>query len=103
MSPHKFKDYSMVKMDKDVRVVNATAVATILDLNTLLEDSIVRHGVENIGIIARMSEDTQTREGDCQITSFDSSMPHIVRMDCRRNHKDELKGIWKSWDDAKKT
>ncbi|MBA0798289.1 hypothetical protein Gohar_008895 [Gossypium harknessii] len=27
MSPHKFKDYSMVKMDKDVRVVNATAYA----------------------------------------------------------------------------
>ncbi|MBA0613181.1 hypothetical protein Godav_013672 [Gossypium davidsonii] len=24
-----------------------------------------------------MSEDTQSREGDCQITSFDSSMPHI--------------------------
>ncbi|MBA0828311.1 hypothetical protein Goarm_012998 [Gossypium armourianum] len=50
-----------------------------------------------------MSEDTQSREGDYQITSFDSSMPHIVRMDCRRNHKDELKGIWKSWDEAKKT
>ncbi|MBA0613183.1 hypothetical protein Godav_013672 [Gossypium davidsonii] len=49
-----------------------------------------------------MSEDTQSREGDCQITSFDSSMPHIVRMDCRRNHKDKLKGIWKSWDEAKK-
>ncbi|MBA0556160.1 hypothetical protein Golob_026287 [Gossypium lobatum] len=24
MSSHKFKDYSMVKMDKDVRVANAT-------------------------------------------------------------------------------
>ncbi|MBA0577067.1 hypothetical protein Golob_027761 [Gossypium lobatum] len=24
-------------------------------------------------------------------------------MDCRRNSKDKLKGIWKSWDDAKKT
>ncbi|MBA0856406.1 hypothetical protein Goshw_027947 [Gossypium schwendimanii] len=43
------------------------------------------------------------REGDCQITSFNSSMPYIVRMDCRRNHKDKLKEIWKSWDDAKKT
>ncbi|MBA0759052.1 hypothetical protein Gotri_021987 [Gossypium trilobum] len=27
MSPHKFKDYSMVKMDIDVRVVNATVDA----------------------------------------------------------------------------
>ncbi|MBA0554121.1 hypothetical protein Golob_013246, partial [Gossypium lobatum] len=23
-------------------------------------------------------------------------------MDCRRNHKDELKGIWQSWNEAKK-
>ncbi|MBA0672603.1 hypothetical protein Goklo_023873 [Gossypium klotzschianum] len=34
-------------------------------MNTLRKDSVVRHGVENIGIIARMSEDTQSREGDC--------------------------------------
>ncbi|MBA0648329.1 hypothetical protein Goklo_016078 [Gossypium klotzschianum] len=40
-----------------------------------------------------MSEDTQSREGDCQIASFDSSLPKIVLMDCRRNCKDELKGI----------
>ncbi|MBA0780141.1 hypothetical protein Gotri_004281, partial [Gossypium trilobum] len=45
-----------------------------------------------------MSEDTQSKEGDCQITSSDSSLPQIVRMDCRRNCKDELKGIWQSWD-----
>ncbi|MBA0630546.1 hypothetical protein Godav_002633 [Gossypium davidsonii] len=49
MSPHKFKNYSMVKMDIDVCVANATA------------------GVENIGVIARMSEDTQSKEGDFQI------------------------------------
>ncbi|MBA0576723.1 hypothetical protein Golob_024228 [Gossypium lobatum] len=24
-------------------------------------------------------------------------------MDCRRNREDKLKGIWQSWDDAKKT
>ncbi|MBA0549339.1 hypothetical protein Golob_020375, partial [Gossypium lobatum] len=24
-------------------------------------------------------------------------------MDCRRNHEDKLKGIWQSWDKAKKT
>ncbi|MBA0638003.1 hypothetical protein Godav_028936 [Gossypium davidsonii] len=50
-----------------------------------------------------MSEDTQGREGDCQIASFDSSLPQIVRLDCRRNHEDVFKGIWKSWDEAKKT
>ncbi|TYH67235.1 hypothetical protein ES332_D06G174900v1 [Gossypium tomentosum] len=50
-----------------------------------------------------MLEDTQRREGDCQIACFDSSLPQIVRMDCRRNRKDELRGIWKSWDIAKKT
>ncbi|MBA0822401.1 hypothetical protein Goarm_019206 [Gossypium armourianum] len=98
MSPHKFKDYSMVKMDIDVCVANVTVVASIFDMNTLQGDSIVRHGVENIGIIVRMSEDTQSREGDSQIASFDSSLPQIVRMDCRRNHKDKLKGIWQSWD-----
>ncbi|MBA0734227.1 hypothetical protein Gogos_018167 [Gossypium gossypioides] len=49
-----------------------------------------------------MLEDTQSREGDFQIACFDSSLPQIVRMDCRRNHEDELKGIWQSWDDAKK-
>ncbi|MBA0796230.1 hypothetical protein Gohar_007014 [Gossypium harknessii] len=58
MSPHKFKDYSMVKMDIDVHVANATVVASIFDMNTLREDLIVWHGVENIGIIARMLEDT---------------------------------------------
>ncbi|MBA0881372.1 hypothetical protein Goshw_009738 [Gossypium schwendimanii] len=40
-----------------------------------------------------MLEDTQSREGDCQITSFDLSLPQIVCMDCRRNREDELKGI----------
>ncbi|MBA0841134.1 hypothetical protein Goarm_003644 [Gossypium armourianum] len=65
-------------------------------MNALREDLVVRHGVENVGIIARMSEDTQSKEGNCQITSFDSSLPQIVRMDCRRNCKDELKGIWQS-------
>ncbi|MBA0778223.1 hypothetical protein Gotri_006117 [Gossypium trilobum] len=50
-----------------------------------------------------MLEDTQRREGDCQIACFDSSLPQIVRMDCRRNRKDELRGIWQSWDIAKKT
>ncbi|MBA0839513.1 hypothetical protein Goarm_005227 [Gossypium armourianum] len=50
-----------------------------------------------------MLEDTQRREGDCQIVCFDSSLPQIVRMDCRRNRKDELRGIWQSWDIAKKT
>ncbi|MBA0666257.1 hypothetical protein Goklo_002692 [Gossypium klotzschianum] len=62
-------------------------------MNTLQEDSVVRHGVENIGVIARMSEDTQSKEGDFQIASFDLSLPQIVRMDCRRNCEDELKGI----------
>ncbi|MBA0677937.1 hypothetical protein Goari_019310 [Gossypium aridum] len=57
------------------------------------EDSLVQHGVENIGIIVRMSEDTQNREGDCQIASFDLRLPQIVRMDCGRNREDELKGI----------
>ncbi|MBA0844725.1 hypothetical protein Goarm_022245 [Gossypium armourianum] len=50
-----------------------------------------------------MLEDTQSREGDCQIASFDLSLPQIVCMDCRRNFGDELKGIWQSWDEAKKT
>ncbi|MBA0712542.1 hypothetical protein Golax_011641, partial [Gossypium laxum] len=27
----------------------------------------------------------------------------IVHLDCRRNRKDVFKGIWKSWDKAKKT
>ncbi|MBA0696529.1 hypothetical protein Goari_003075 [Gossypium aridum] len=49
-----------------------------------------------------MSEDTQTREGDCQIASFDSSLPQIIYKGCRRNREDELKGIWQSWDEAKK-
>ncbi|MBA0845716.1 hypothetical protein Goarm_023038 [Gossypium armourianum] len=49
-----------------------------------------------------MSEDTQSREGDCEIACFDSSLLQIVCMECRMNHKDDLKGIWKSWDDAKK-
>ncbi|MBA0670983.1 hypothetical protein Goklo_029536 [Gossypium klotzschianum] len=40
-------------------------------MNTLHEDLVVRLGVENVGIIARMSEDTQSKEGDCQITSSD--------------------------------
>ncbi|MBA0570563.1 hypothetical protein Golob_004200 [Gossypium lobatum] len=62
-------------------------------MNTLREDLVVRHGVENIEIIVRMSEDTQSREGDCQIASFDSILPQVVRMDCRRNRQDELKGI----------
>ncbi|MBA0766948.1 hypothetical protein Gotri_015934, partial [Gossypium trilobum] len=47
--------------------------------------------------------DTLGREGDCQIASFDSSLPQIVRLDCRRNREDAFKGIWKSWDEAKKT
>ncbi|MFQ6643377.1 hypothetical protein Gotur_018386 [Gossypium turneri] len=34
-------------------------------MNTLQKDLVVRHGVKNIGIIARMSKDTQSREGDC--------------------------------------
>ncbi|KAH1039766.1 hypothetical protein J1N35_041509 [Gossypium stocksii] len=71
-------------------------------MNTLREDLVVWHGVENIRIIARMSEDTQSREGDCQIACFDSSLPQIVHMDYRRNHEDELKLIWQSWDNAKK-
>ncbi|MBA0755763.1 hypothetical protein Gogos_021563 [Gossypium gossypioides] len=50
-----------------------------------------------------MLEDTQSREGNCQIASFDSSLPQIVPMDCRRNREDELKGIWQSWDEAKKS
>ncbi|MBA0845106.1 hypothetical protein Goarm_022144, partial [Gossypium armourianum] len=39
-----------------------------------------------------MSEDTQSREGNCQIASFDLILPQIVRMDCRRNQEDELNG-----------
>ncbi|MBA0846068.1 hypothetical protein Goarm_023217 [Gossypium armourianum] len=50
-----------------------------------------------------MSEDIQRREGDCQVASLNSNLPQIVCMDCRRNRKDELKGIWQSWDKAKKT
>ncbi|MBA0818882.1 hypothetical protein Gohar_027893 [Gossypium harknessii] len=96
MSPHKFKDYSMVKMDIDVRVVNVIVVASIFNMNTLREDLVIRHGVENIGIIVRMSEDTQGREGDFQIASFDLSLPQIICMDCRRTRKDELKRIWQS-------
>ncbi|MBA0792951.1 hypothetical protein Gohar_017399, partial [Gossypium harknessii] len=72
-------------------------------MNTLLEYSVVRHEVENIGIIARMSDDTQNREGDCQIASFDSSLPQIARINCRRNLEDNLNGIWQSWDKVKKT
>ncbi|MFQ6622457.1 hypothetical protein Gotur_002304 [Gossypium turneri] len=75
----------------------------LFDMNTLLEYSVVRHEVENIGIIARMSDDTQSREGDCQIASFDSSLPQIVRINCRRNLEDNLNGIWQSWDKVKKT
>ncbi|MBA0868753.1 hypothetical protein Goshw_018477 [Gossypium schwendimanii] len=67
-------------------------------MNTLREDLVIWHGVENIGIIARMSEDTQSREGDCQIASFDSSLPQIICMDCKRNCEDKLKRIWQSWD-----
>ncbi|MBA0701102.1 hypothetical protein Goari_022251 [Gossypium aridum] len=44
-------------------------------MNTLREDLVVQHGVGNIGIIARMSEDTQSREDNCQIASFDSNLP----------------------------
>ncbi|MBA0606379.1 hypothetical protein Godav_018852 [Gossypium davidsonii] len=33
-------------------------------MNTLREDLVIRHGVKNIGIIVRMYEDTQGREGD---------------------------------------
>ncbi|MBA0838129.1 hypothetical protein Goarm_010223 [Gossypium armourianum] len=36
-----------------------------------------------------MSEDIQSKEGDCQIACFDSSLPQIVCMDCRRNREDE--------------
>ncbi|MBA0756095.1 hypothetical protein Gogos_019875 [Gossypium gossypioides] len=50
-----------------------------------------------------MLEDTQSREGDCQIARFDLSLPQIVRMDCSWNREDELKGILQSWDEAKKT
>ncbi|MBA0794414.1 hypothetical protein Gohar_018745 [Gossypium harknessii] len=50
-----------------------------------------------------MSEDIQRTEGDCQVASLDSSLPQIVCMDCSRNRKDELKGIWQSWDKAKQT
>ncbi|KAK5842795.1 hypothetical protein PVK06_005189 [Gossypium arboreum] len=60
MSPYKFKDYSMVKMDIDVRVVNAT------------------------------------------MYTMKVLTPKITRMNCRRNRKDELKGICQSWDKAKK-
>ncbi|MBA0846026.1 hypothetical protein Goarm_022843 [Gossypium armourianum] len=49
-----------------------------------------------------MLKDTQSREDDCQIASFDSSLPQIVRLDYSRNSEDELKGIWKSWDEVKK-
>ncbi|MBA0810443.1 hypothetical protein Gohar_002439 [Gossypium harknessii] len=49
-----------------------------------------------------MSKDTQSREGNCQIASFDSSLPQIIRMDCKRNREDKLKRIWQSWDKAKK-
>ncbi|MBA0826367.1 hypothetical protein Goarm_011223 [Gossypium armourianum] len=65
-------------------------------MNTLREDSVIRYGVENIGIIARMSGDTRSKEGNCQIASFDSNLPQIVRMDCRRYHEEKLKGIWQS-------
>ncbi|MFQ6662000.1 hypothetical protein Gotur_029977 [Gossypium turneri] len=34
MSLHKFKDYSMVKINIDVRVANATVVTYIFDMNT---------------------------------------------------------------------
>ncbi|MBA0671536.1 hypothetical protein Goklo_029480 [Gossypium klotzschianum] len=34
-------------------------------MNTLREDSVVQYGVENIGIIVRMLEDAQSREGYC--------------------------------------
>ncbi|MFQ6664082.1 hypothetical protein Gotur_031311 [Gossypium turneri] len=67
-------------------------------MNTLRKDSVVRHGVENIGIIARMSEDIQSKEGDCQIACFDSSLPKIVCMDCRRNHNALLKAMVRFWD-----
>ncbi|MBA0638301.1 hypothetical protein Godav_021981 [Gossypium davidsonii] len=46
--------------------------------------------------------ESTSREDNCQIASFDSNLPQIVYMDCRRNHEDELKGIWQSWDEAKK-
>ncbi|MBA0796165.1 hypothetical protein Gohar_006959 [Gossypium harknessii] len=62
MSHYKFKDYSMVKKDIDVCIANATVVTSIFDMNTLQEDSVVWHGVENIGIIARMSNDTQAEK-----------------------------------------
>ncbi|MBA0756756.1 hypothetical protein Gogos_021599 [Gossypium gossypioides] len=42
-----------------------------------------------------MIEDTQIKEGNYKLACFDSSLPQIVRKDCRRNRKDELKGIWK--------
>ncbi|MFQ6663513.1 hypothetical protein Gotur_031015 [Gossypium turneri] len=45
-----------------------------------------------------MSEDTQSREGDCEIACFDSSLLHIVRMECRMNHKDLLKAMVHFWD-----
>ncbi|TYH28281.1 hypothetical protein ES288_A02G131800v1 [Gossypium darwinii] len=42
-----------------------------------------------------MLEDTQSKEGDCQIACFDSSLPQIVCMDYRRNRKDELNNVAK--------
>ncbi|MFQ6664053.1 hypothetical protein Gotur_031290 [Gossypium turneri] len=67
-------------------------------MNTLREDLVIRHGVENIGIIVRMSEDTQGREGDFQIASFDLSLPQIICMDCRRTHDALLKAMVHFWD-----
>ncbi|MBA0750673.1 hypothetical protein Gogos_002074 [Gossypium gossypioides] len=40
-----------------------------------------------------MLEDTQSREVNFQIDSFNLSLPQIVCMDCRRNCEDELKEI----------
>ncbi|MFQ6670847.1 hypothetical protein Gotur_035592 [Gossypium turneri] len=45
-----------------------------------------------------MSKDTQDREGDCQRASFDSSLPQIVFLDCRRNHDALLKVMVRFWD-----
>ncbi|MBA0853014.1 hypothetical protein Goshw_012499 [Gossypium schwendimanii] len=96
MSPHKFKDYSMVKINIDVHVANATVYSMevlppkgqpFLKGNTSLWMSYLSLG----------------REDDCQIASFDSSLPQIVYMDYKRNHKDKLNGIWQSWNGAKKT
>ncbi|MBA0729409.1 hypothetical protein Golax_000040, partial [Gossypium laxum] len=60
MSPHKFKDYSMVKMDIDVPVVNATLYTMKV------------------------------------LPPKGQPLLKIINMDCRRNRKDELKGIWQS-------